>query len=303
MSKKLTHTQFIERTSKVNPNIIILGQYETQLTPIECKCRVCNHVWKTSPKNIMQGKGCPECGKIKSKENKLKNKASSFAERANQVHSNKYDYSKSFYRGATEKVEIICPIHGSFFQTPNNHINCKQGCPKCSHPSYAKSTEEFIEQAVRIHKDKYNYSKSVYINSFTPVVVACPIHGDFEQLPNNHLKGCGCPKCNESHGEKAVREYLESLNLDYIAQYKITLSNNKIAYIDFYLPDYNMFIEYNGEQHYVPIKHFGGQIRHNKQKERDILVREYCLSHLITLIEIPYNEDINKHLNFLKNEN
>lgn len=244
-----------------------------------------------------------ECGKIKSKENKLKNKSNSFTERANQVHNNKYDYSKVIYTRATEKVEIICPIYGSFFQTPNNHINCKQGCPKCSHPSYTKSTEEFIKQAIEVHKNKYDYSKSIYINSFTPVTIICFIHGNFEQLPNNHLKGCGCPKCSESHGEKVVREYLEPLNLSYLTQYRITLSNNKIAYIDFYLPDYNIFIEYNGEQHYTPVKHFGGEMRYNKQKERDTLVREYCLNHSITLIEIPYNEDINKYLNFLKNEN
>lgn len=188
-------------------------------------------------------------------------------------------------------------------QTPNNHINCKQGCPKCSHPSYSKSTEEFISQAQNVHKNSYDYSKTAYVDSLAPVIIICSKHGEFSQLPNNHLKGCGCPKCNESKGEKAIREYLESINLSYVSQYKITLSNNKLAYVDFYIPDKNIFIEYNGIQHYTPVKHFGGSIRYAKQQERDDFVRDYCKIKSITLIEIPYNEDINNYLNFLQNEN
>lgn len=302
MSKKLTHEEFIQRVQNKSTDIIVLGTYQSQNIPIQCKCSICGYVWSTIPKRLMLGQGCPECSKIKSRLNKIKNKSSSFQERANKVHHNKYDYSKVIYTGASQKVEIVCPIYGSFFQTPNNHINCKQGCPKCSHPSYSKTTEEFLKQAIEVHKDKYEYSKCIYVDSSTPVLIICPIHRDFYQLPNNHLKGCGCPKCNESHGEKTVREYLETNNLNYISYYKIILANNKVAYVDFYLPEYNTFIEYNGKQHYTPIKYFGGQIGYNKQVERDTLVRNYCLEHSITLIEIPYNKNISNYLNFLKNE-
>ena len=117
-----------------------------------------------------------------------------FISKARAIHGDKYDYSLVQYKNCKTNVKIICPIHGVFEQTPDKHINAKQGCPVCS-GNMKKTTEQFITEAKQVHGDKYDYSKVNYINRETNVTIICPEHGEFEQLPSNHLKGEGCPYC------------------------------------------------------------------------------------------------------------
>ena len=109
--------------------------------------------------------------------------------------------------------------------------------------------------------------------------------------PAHHLKGCGCQKCSQSHGENFVEQYLQSKNILFQQQYVIHVPENirssgKI-YVDFYIRSLNTIIEYNGKQHYIPIKHFGGQLTFDSQKKRDNYLRRYCLDNKIRLIELP----------------
>ena len=122
-----------------------------------------------------------------------------FKEKAKKVHGNKYDYSKVEYVNSQTKVCIICPEHGEFWQTPANHLN-GQRCPKCSikkvHEKQKFNTEKFIEQAKKVHGNKYDYSKVEYINNKTKVCIICPEHGEFWQRPDKHIHcSRGCPKC------------------------------------------------------------------------------------------------------------
>lgn len=117
-----------------------------------------------------------------------------FIEKAKKVHGNKYDYSKVQYINSSTKVEIICPKHGSFWQSPNNHLSKARGCPECN-GGVTLTKEKFVEKAQLVHNNKYDYSQVNYINSQTKVTIICPIHGEFEQLPSNHLQGKGCPNC------------------------------------------------------------------------------------------------------------
>lgn len=146
----------------------------------------------------------------------------------NKFHNNKYDYSKSIYKGITEKIIIICPIHGEFEQNPSQHLNTK-GCCKCGKLSTSKalkkSNEEFIERAKNIHGNKYDYSLVEYKNMKTKVKIICPIHGIFEQNSNNHLTGIGCPKCSY---DKIKGRNKISLK-DYITRCTI-IHNNKYNY-------------------------------------------------------------------------
>lgn len=80
---------------------------------------------------------------------------------------------------------------------PCKHLESKYGCPKCAIRKRTKNLDKFIEDAQKVHGNKYDYSKVNYVNSNTKVTITCPIHGDFEQLPLNHLKGQGCPKCSK----------------------------------------------------------------------------------------------------------
>jgi hypothetical protein len=119
-----------------------------------------------------------------------------FIKKAKELHPEKnYDYSKVIYKTNREKIEIICPIHGSFFQSPGDHnsLRSPQNCYKCS--SHKKSnTEEFIQKAKKIHGDKYDYGKCVYVKSKDKMEIYCKEHKKyFYQNADNHLQGQGCP--------------------------------------------------------------------------------------------------------------
>ena len=162
-----------------------------------------------------------------------------FIERAKEIHGNKYDYSKVEYKNYGTKVCIICPIHGEFWQTPCNHLYGK-GCNKCAKLARGlqkrKGVDGFIEEARKIHGDKYDYSKVNYVNNHTKVCIIChekdsfgEEHGEFWQTPQHHLKKHGCPKCakrfrrraedfiKESkrvHGDKYDYSKVEYINTD-----------------------------------------------------------------------------------------
>lgn len=120
---------------------------------------------------------------------------------ANKLHNYKYDYSLvNTLSRKKDVVQIICPIHGVFDKDIYNHINNKVGCKQCSIERAAKArtndTAYFINFARKVHGDKYDYSKSCYINNVTKLIITCPIHGDFEQGPDQHTQGKGCMACS-----------------------------------------------------------------------------------------------------------
>jgi hypothetical protein len=120
-------------------------------------------------------------------------KTEEFIQKAKLVHGDKYNYSKVEYINNHTKVTIICPKHGEFKQQPANHLN-NMGCPKCV-GNIKLTTTDFLSKAKEIHGDKYDYSKVEYVGIFNHVKIICPIHGEFEQTPRQHLKGRGCYKC------------------------------------------------------------------------------------------------------------
>lgn len=119
-----------------------------------------------------------------------------FIQQASKRHNNKYDYSRVQYKKAMEKVEIVCPYHGAFYQAPNTHLSSGKGCPHCS-GNARHTTETFIEKARSVHGDKYDYSKVVYDkNNKVKLTIICGNHGPFLQSADDHLNsGYGCPEC------------------------------------------------------------------------------------------------------------
>lgn len=125
-----------------------------------------------------------------------------FINRAKSIHGDKYDYSKVAYKNNATKVCVICPNHGEFWVTPGSHLN-GTGCASCAGLKRF-TTEEFIERAKKVHGNRYDYSKTKYVNKRTNVIITCPIHGDFSQNPHNHInQKQGCPKC----GKKFASEW------------------------------------------------------------------------------------------------
>ena len=114
--------------------------------------------------------------------------------RFKEIHGDKYDYSKVVFNNVDEKVCIICKEHGEFWQTPYKHINRKQGCPYCS-KNVKFTKEKFIEESLKTHTIKYDYSKVNYINAQEYVEIICLEHGSFWQKANAHRRGADCPMC------------------------------------------------------------------------------------------------------------
>jgi len=233
--------------------------------------------------------GCSGCN------GRFKSNNEDFISKARLVFGDKYDYSKVNYKTIRDDVKIICPLHGEFLKSPYRHLK-GEGCTKCSN-KHRYSTLEFIDKAKEIHGDTYEYSKTKYTNTKDDVIITCKKHGDFLQPPKRHLKGEGCPICNESKGEKYIRTLLDKYNIKFLPQKKFndcfTTSTNgyRKCYelpFDFYLPDYNACIEFDGKGHYEPILAHGGEISFTKGKERDQIKDDYCKKNNIKLIRIPY---------------
>jgi hypothetical protein len=253
--------------------------------------------FEQTPSNHKRGQECPKCkGKGLSLDEimyKLKTK-----------HNNKYQYqflSKDIK--TRDKITIICPIHGEFEQTLNNHLK-GQGCKKCAGLE-KPSLYGLIKSFINVHGEKYDYNKVIYKSAHTKIKIICPIHDEFEQTPNNHKNGNGCPICNESKGEIIIRNTLIKNNIKFKPQHRFKDCKNKQPLpFDFYLPEYNTCIEFNGIQHYKPIKHFGGAKGLIKRQKNDKIKKEYCKQNNIPLITIKYNDDvINKishHINVVK---
>jgi len=253
--------------------------------------------FKSIAYDFLQGHGCPECGKAAVIEARRKEQ-DTFIEQCKARHADKYNYSETVYKGRRQRVTIICPIHGPFRQWPANHLE-GEGCKFCKRDMqkklYSMGRDEFIRKAKEVHGDKYDYSKVVYVNNKTNVVVICPEHGQFLVAPQDHIQGRnGCPKCQFSKGETTIRVFLESNAIKYLSQKRFRTSmatgKRKVFVVDFFLPGENLIIEYNGEQHYRSKSLWGGEKQFTKQQERDEALRKYCLASKIKLLEIPYTE-------------
>lgn len=131
-----------------------------------------------------------------------------FIAKAKVCHNDKYDYSQAVYTGAINQISIICPIHGMFQQKAANHLQGK-GCAKCgntlSGDTQRGNTLDFIRRASILHKNKYDYSKAIYISSRRKVIITCSIHGEFTQTPDSHLSGQGCALCGYVRSTEAGR--------------------------------------------------------------------------------------------------
>jgi hypothetical protein len=138
-----------------------------------------------------------------------------FIKRAIEKYGSFYNYSKINYINTKTKVEIVCPIHGTFFQTPKQHL-LGHNCLKCSIDKRVEKRkmllDEFISRAREIHKNKYDYSKVEFTNAFTYIIIICPIHGEFQQRVTNHLQGYGCAICGgklRKNNEKFIQKAIE----------------------------------------------------------------------------------------------
>ena len=291
MVKKLTTKDFIEKAKQIHGNKYdySLVDYKNYSTPIEIICHkkdengIEHGVFLQTPRNHLQGDKCPKCYR------NFKKTTEEFIEQAKQIHGEKYDYSKVHYKGNKIPITIICPKHGEFSQAPLYHLQ-GHGCIHCYNERRGEATrigkENFIKKAKEIHGEKYDYNNVKYVNNKTKVSIICPTHGEFLMTPNKHLNSKqGCPICSESHLEKNVALFLEQNNIKYERQKRFNwLKHKGYLSLDFYLPDYNIAIECQGEQHYRDFIFFGNKSSLESTKERDEVKYKLCTENGIKIL-------------------
>jgi very-short-patch-repair endonuclease len=288
MPKKLTTNEFIKRSNEVHDNLYdyTLTEYINSHTKVKIKCNK-GHIFEQKACDHLNGRGCRYCSELI-----IGDRSRYSLEHVKQLlfskYSNKYQFNFDNYVNLETKIECICSLHGTKKIRVSSLIKgfectyCKGTKPNIIDLTY------FINKSVRVHGKYYDYSNSVVVNSTSKVDIICPKHGTFKQSANAHMRGQGCPICKLSKGELKVRKFLELKKIKYKYQHKF--ENFKRYSFDFYLPEFNICIEYDGEFHFNKYKISGGVGGLLKTQKRDLLKNNYCDSNGINLIRIPYWE-------------
>jgi hypothetical protein len=296
MSKKKTTDEFINQAREIHGKKYdyTMVNYINNSIKVLIICPIHGEFVIRPNDHLSKKVGCNKCYNAGvSKKNKV---ANDIINRFKKVHKNRYDYSLVNYDGYDKKVDIICPLHGVFKQTPHHHID-GSGCLKCGGTNKL-TTEEFIKKAIKIHDYEYDYSLVEYKNNITKVKIICKTHGIFEQKPVNHItKMSGCPICKHSKGENEIRLFLLKNDIKFISQKRFKKCRDKKTLpFDFFLNDLNICIEYDGEQHFLDRCTFGGGNRFLDIKRKDKIKDMYCQENNILLIRINYKDNIEEML-------
>lgn len=291
---------FIEKAREVHGDKYDYSKAE-YVNQNEKLCIICpehGEFWQTPTAHTFLKEGCPKCS------GHYTMTTEEWIEKAREIHGDKYDYSKTEFTGANKKVCIICPEHGEFWQTAYSHLE-GYGCKKCAvsqlADKYRKTKEKFIDDARKIHGDKYDYSKVEYKNANAKVCIICPEHGEFWQSPVGHIDNSqGCPICKtKSKMELLVKRLFDENGIEYIREKKFDwLKYQDNLKVDFFLPENNLVIECQGEQHFKPVKIYGGEEILKTIRARDNLKYEKCTENGLRVLYIV----LRRSKRFIKND-
>ena len=306
--KRSSNTEeFKEKVNKLYPNKYNLSKvnYISAIDYVIITCNTCYKTFKITPNNLLNGRGCPNCRLLKISKNHLL-PFEDFENKANKVHNFKYIYFKDTYINRKTNTKIYCPIHDIYFwQTPQNHLKGER-CSECANESRKETKRmpfsELKQKITDLYGDRFTLNESDYIKSSSLMKIHCnECNTDFYQYPyliiNNGVVGCECTK---SIGEKIIKNYLIQNNIEFITQYRFNdCKDTEPLPFDFHIPSKNLCIEYDGIQHSKPINFFGGEESFEYTKKHDNIKNEYCHTHNIELLRIPYNKNINKIKEYL----
>lgn len=211
MPKKSTLEDFIAKARKEHGDIYDYSKtlYSNDSTKVVIVCSKHGEFCQT-PSNHLYGFGCRKCGIEKRASVKTLTRDVCIS-RFRKKHGDTYLYDKVIYTGQGDPVIITCRIHGDFEQIPHLHWS-GNGCSNCGRESTANkqrlTIEEFVTRATLVHNNKYDYSRTNYVRGHCSVIVICPVHGEFQQDPFNHLNGFGCNRCVPKRYSKAAIEWL-----------------------------------------------------------------------------------------------
>ena len=298
-SKRRTHEEYKHDLAIANPNIELLSQYVDSHTWVKLRCKIDGYVWESTPSPLLHGRGCRRCAAKRVSEKQSKSHSDFVAEMA--VAQPNIEVTGQ-YVAARKKIALRCKVCGHEWEAlPDNVVHQKGGCPECAKKRLSDMhfhTEEFVRsQLAEINPDVELVGS--YKGMLERVRARCrkcgyewePITANLYYEREGHVSTC--PKCNRSYGEKAIENYLISHSIAYEPQKKfdgLVGTGGRLLSYDFFLLEYNVLIEFQGEQHYKPIDYYGGEENFQVQQAHDSLKADYASSHGHRLLAIPYKE-------------
>lgn len=293
ISHSKTNEEYIKEINNVNSNIVALEKYIDAKTPILHLCTIHNVEWKAYPDNILHGHGCYKCGNDKTSDKNGKTHKEYIKEL--EIKNPNVIALGTYINSLTPILHKCLVDEYEWYVSPANLL-FGRGCPKCC-GNIKKEHDEYIFEVESINKDIEVIEQ--YINARTPISHKCRLCGNiWKSAPYSILQGTGCPCCQGSKGEKQVSKWLDAHNIIYESQKKFNNCRNKNSLpFDFYLPEYNICIEYDGEQHYRPVEYFGGQYGFECRLKHDGIKNDYCKNNNILLLRIPYYKNVEEELN------
>jgi very-short-patch-repair endonuclease len=241
-----------------------LTKYINKRTKVKLRCIEHDYIFKQDPNSHLKGmNGCQICISNKISKNKLANSEYNkkknikritnlelFVKKAKVLYSEHYDYNKVIFINMKTKVIIKCNIHDVEFKiAPTDFIHSQNGCTLCGkekqRKQFVKNKSDWIQESIAVHNNKYDYSKVDYKDNRTKIIIICPIHGEFTQVPNKHVnRGDGCPNCMLENRKMTLKEFL--INAKKIHNEKYDYSNTKLtlkgkhSYINYHCLNCNM---------------------------------------------------------------
>lgn len=296
-SKRKPHEKYVEELRVNNPHIEVLEKYIDSKTAIVHHCLIHDVSWSVSPDSILHCGGCPKCHYEKVGR-KLRKTNMEYVELLQSVNKNIKPIEK--YVDARTKIKHICLIDGHIWKVAPHSVLNGCGCPKCA-GNIKKTHEEYVLEVLKINPDVSVVGK--YDGAHNPILHKCKVHEcEWLATPNCILAGCGCPQCQESYGERQIRQWLESHEIAY--QYQKTFSDckdKKALPFDFYIQKYNICIEYDGKQHFEPVDFANKGTKWAEEKLKttmyhDEIKNRYCKDNNIYILRIPYFKNIQEEL-------
>ena len=301
-SRCKTNEQYVDELKIKLPHIIPVDKYIDKSTHIMHYCTKHDIFWNATPDNVLHSAGCKLC-KGDAIGDKLKKTHDQYIEELNLI--NKNIEVKDRYIGANIPILHKCKIDNhEWFATPAN-ILFGRGCPECKSRMLAnmfvKSHSDYVLQVAISNPDIEVVEQ--YINAKTPILHRCKKDKHtWKAIPSNILSGQGCPLCQESNGERYIRQWLDNQKIEYKYQKTfIDCKDKKLLPFDFYLPKYNTCVEYDGRQHFEPVDFasHGEEWALNQLKEtqlHDEIKNQYCKEHNIHLLRIQYFKNVEEEL-------
>lgn len=291
MSKKLTNQEFLRRVQSIyGDEYEFMDEYVSMYVKIRCKHIECGKQILVTPHDFLRGHGCALCSDKKRLENNKNHNKNRFLERLLERSGGRIILMGN-WTNSTEPTMFYDSECGTWYKAIPNSVDKSFhfACPRCIVRSKPKDDKVFQKEVRELYGEEYTFLEK-YKNATTKIECQHNICGYVWKIqPNNFLTGYGCPRCSQSHGEKAIEKWLSQNNYDFIPQKIFPACRDKRPLpFDFFLPQYNLAIEYDGEQHYKPFRHFGGEEKYGIRRNHDLMKNKYCADNNINLLRIPY---------------